>query len=54
MFDDGTLTFTYTPAPDANGYDTNVTAVRINPKGSFNGAGGGDPFFELRFQARVR
>ena len=53
IFDDGSLTFAYTPVPDANGYDANVTAVQINPKGVFNGTGGGDPFFELRFQARV-
>ena len=54
MFDDGSLAFTYIPAPGADGYDPNVTAVQINPKGAFSGAGGGNPFFELRFQARVR
>ncbi len=54
MFDDGSLTFTYTPVPDADGYDANVTAIRINPKGVFNGSGGGDPYFDAEFQMRVR
>ena len=56
MFDDGSLTFTYMPVPNVDGYDANVTAIRINPKGGINGngAGGGDPFFEVSFQARVR
>jgi hypothetical protein len=28
-------TWTYTPVPDSAGCDTNVTNVRINPKGTF-------------------
>ncbi|ALH82146.1 beta strand repeat-containing protein [Sphingopyxis macrogoltabida] len=31
---DGGSTWTYTPVADANGVDTNVTHVRVNPKGS--------------------
>ncbi len=30
----GGTTWTYVPTPDANGVDTNVTHIRINPKGS--------------------
>lgn len=55
MFDDGSLTYTYTPVPDVDGYDANVTAIRVNPKGILNGSGvGGDPSFELRLRMRVR
>ncbi len=54
-FDNGTNTFTYTPVPDANGYDTAVRAIRIRPSGTFAGASGAaTPSFELRFQARVQ
>lgn len=42
----------YTPTPP---YDGNVTSIRINPKGVLSGnGGGGDPYFEIRFKARVR
>jgi uncharacterized repeat protein (TIGR01451 family) len=41
----------YTPAPP---FDGNVTSIRINPKGTLAGNGGGDPYFEIRFKARVR
>jgi uncharacterized repeat protein (TIGR01451 family) len=52
---DGGGTWTYTPVPDGNGVDTAVTHVRIHPKGSFNGAAGGNaPSFTLRLRARVR
>jgi uncharacterized repeat protein (TIGR01451 family) len=30
---DGGATFAYTPSPDANGVDANVTHIRVNPKG---------------------
>ncbi len=41
---DGGTTFTYTPTADANGVDTTVTHIRINPKGDLLGNnGGGDP-----------
>ncbi len=53
-FDDGTLTFSYTPTPDADGYDVNVTAVRVNPSGALNFSSSGDPYFELLFQAKIR
>ncbi|HEU4431336.1 MAG TPA: hypothetical protein VFT98_21430 [Myxococcota bacterium] len=54
-FDDGASTFTYTPVPDANGYDAAVRALRIRPSGTFAGASGATtPSFELRFQTRVK
>lgn len=52
--DNGT-TWSYTPAPDADGYDTNVTNIRINPKGVMNASNGTDhPTFILRFSVRVQ
>ena len=53
-FDDGSGTFAYTPLPDADGYDSNVRAVRIRPGGALGyDTGSGDPSFEVRFRARV-
>jgi hypothetical protein len=47
--------FDYIPSPDADGYDSNVTDIMINPKGVFNGAlGGNNPSFLLMFRVRVR
>lgn len=54
-FDDGSDTFSYTPVPDAGGFDASVRAIRIRPSGTFAGASGaGTPSFELRFQTRVK
>jgi uncharacterized repeat protein (TIGR01451 family) len=54
-FDNGTSSFTYTPVPDASGYDAAVRAIRVRPRGTFAGASGAStPSFELRFQARVK
>ncbi|MBW1788482.1 MAG: DUF2341 domain-containing protein [Deltaproteobacteria bacterium] len=51
---DGGGTYTYVPVPDAEGFDTNVTHMRITPKGTFNAASGGDiPTFEVKFKVRV-
>jgi hypothetical protein len=48
---DGGATWTYTPAPDGSGCDTNVTHLRINPKGTFAAdSGTPDPSFTMRFQ----
>jgi uncharacterized repeat protein (TIGR01451 family) len=44
----------YTPVPDVNGFDAAVTCIRVNPKGVFAAASGGNnPSFELRFRVRV-
>jgi hypothetical protein len=51
---DGGVTFTYTPVPDADGYDSAVTHVRIEPSGAFAAAtAGGEPSFALSFRLRV-
>ena len=44
----------YTPVPDVNGFDAAVTCIRINPKGMFDAASGGNnPNFEARFRVQV-
>lgn len=48
--DDG-ATWTYQPVPDADGVDTNVTDIRINPKGAF---AGNNAQFTLKFRVRIR
>jgi hypothetical protein len=51
----GGSTWTYTPVPDANGYDGNVTNFRVTPTGTFNGASGGNnPSFLLQLRMEVR
>jgi uncharacterized repeat protein (TIGR01451 family) len=52
----GGATFTYTPVPNANGVDPNVTHLRINPKGVFSGdavAGSPSPNFTVSFRVRI-
>jgi uncharacterized repeat protein (TIGR01451 family) len=51
---DGGLTYTYTPVPDAAGFDASVTHLRLSPKGVFSGAtAAGNPAFEMRFRMQV-
>jgi hypothetical protein len=50
---DSGATWTYVPVPDADGYDAAVTTLRLRPKGTMPGNGGGDPYFELRFRVVV-
>ena len=46
--------YTYTPVPDANGFDPNVHGVRIAPTGPMNGAvGAASPQFTIQFRVRV-
>ena len=50
----GVAPFTYVPVPDANGFDANVTAVRIGPTGTLAGASGASqPSFTVEFRVRV-
>lgn len=52
---DGGASFNYIPSPDPEGYDDNITHIRINPKGVFDGAlGGSYPSFLLRFRVRIK
>ena len=47
--------YTYSPTPDAQGYDPAVTGFRINPTGAVNGASGGSfPSFSLLLNIRVQ
>lgn len=50
---DNAATWTYVPTPDANGFDPAVTHIRLRPQGPMNGAGGGDPYFEVVFRMRL-
>jgi uncharacterized repeat protein (TIGR01451 family)/fimbrial isopeptide formation D2 family protein len=43
----------YTPAPDANGFDPQVRAVRISPAGVMSAAGTGNPSFTIQFRVRI-
>ncbi len=53
--DGGADGFTYVPIPDADGFDSAVTHVRIRPTGTLNGRVPGVlPQFTLRLRARVR
>jgi trimeric autotransporter adhesin len=45
--------WTYTPMPDANGFDPAVRAVRIAPTGVMNAASGGNPSFTIQFRVRI-
>jgi hypothetical protein len=52
--DNGT-TWTYTPVPDGSGYDSQVTNVRINLKGTFVAdSATPDPSFTLRFRIQIK
>jgi hypothetical protein len=47
--------WTYVPTADANGVDSNVLYLRINPKSAMlSNGGGGDPSFQLRFTVIVQ
>ncbi len=47
-------TYSYTPVPDGDGYDANVTNIRVTPKGTMNAdVGSGSPYFEIIFQVRI-
>ncbi len=49
----GGASFVYTPVPNGNGVDPAVTHIRINPKGTMPGNGGGNPSFQVSFRVRV-
>lgn len=51
----GGAPFSYAPVPDAAGFDSAVTGIRIAPTGVMNAASGaGSPGFTVRFRVRVR
>jgi parallel beta-helix repeat protein len=52
---DNGSTWTYVPTPDANGCDSAVTNIRINPKGTFaRSECGNNPSCTFRFRVRVK
>lgn len=51
----GGAPYTYTPVPDAAGFDANITGLRVAPAGVMLPSGsGGDPLFTMRFRVRLR
>jgi hypothetical protein len=50
---DGGTTWTYVPVAGADGCDTAVNALRLRPKGTMAGSGGGNTWFELRFRVLI-
>jgi uncharacterized repeat protein (TIGR01451 family) len=50
----GGAPYTYSPAPDAGGFDAAITGLRINPQGSLGAnSGTGAPTFDLRYRMRI-
>lgn len=53
--DDGGVTYNYTPLPDADGYDSNITHFRGLTSGAFAASDGiNDPGFSFQFRVRVK
>jgi uncharacterized repeat protein (TIGR01451 family) len=52
--DDGGVTWTYAPADSGDGTDPAVTHIRVNPKGTLQPSGSGDPSFQLLFKVPIR
>lgn len=50
----GGAPYSYTPVPDASGFDPNVTGFRVAPAGMMNAAGAGNPNFTVRFRVRLQ
>jgi len=52
----GGATWTYTPVPDASGYDAAVTNVRLRPKGRMAGWSGSGPYpaFTVTFKVKLK
>lgn len=48
----GGVSYTHVPTPDADGYDGTVTHLRIAPKGTFAGASSGNPSFSYQFRVK--
>ena len=49
------MTWTYTPTPDADGFDSAVTNIRIRFSGAMNASGvDGNPWASVRFRVGVR
>ncbi|WP_420589908.1 hypothetical protein [Bacterioplanoides sp.] len=51
--DDGN-TFSYTPTASGDGYDSNVTHIRLKPKGIFKAADSTQPQFQFNYKVKVQ
>lgn len=51
--DDGN-TFSYTPTDSGDGYDSNVTHIRLKPKGIFKAADSTQPQFQFNYKVKVQ
>jgi uncharacterized repeat protein (TIGR01451 family) len=49
----GPYVYNYTPVPDVDGYDGNVTSLRVTTVGTFAFGGAPPPSLTLRFRVRV-
>ncbi|KZZ41040.1 MAG: DUF11 domain-containing protein [Saccharospirillaceae bacterium] len=47
-------TFSYTPTPSGDGYDGNVTHIRLKPKGIFKAADTIQPQFQFNYKVKVQ
>jgi trimeric autotransporter adhesin len=47
----GCNTWTYVPTLP---FDPAVNCIRLNPKGTMSGTGGGNPYFDLSFRVRIK
>lgn len=53
--DDGAASFSYIPVPDANGFDSAVTHIKISPKGQFlQQQPSGTPSFDVKFRVKIQ
>jgi hypothetical protein len=50
----GPYVYNYTPVPDVDGYDGNVTSLKVTTNGAFAFGGAPPPSFTLRFRVRVK
>lgn len=50
----GGAPFTYTPVPDASGFDAAITGMRIAPTGILAASGSGNPSFSIRFRVKIK
>lgn len=50
---DNGATFSYTPTASSDGYDSNVTHIRLKPKGIFKAADSTQPQFQFNYKVKV-
>ncbi len=50
----GPYVYNYTPVPDGNGYDGNITSIKVTTTGSFAFGGAPAPSFSLKYRVKVK